>query len=91
MSSIEEMAAAMKQYVDDPVPFVRNVLDVSPDDWQVDALRGLGSNARDGPRRHLCCFLLFPCYRALPLKNLLHLRCCGTANRKRCLRNLRPG
>jgi hypothetical protein len=46
MSSIEEMAAAMKQYVDDPVPFVRNVLDVSPDDWQVDALRGLGSNAR---------------------------------------------
>ena len=30
MSSIEEMAAAMKQYVDDPVPFVRNVLDVSP-------------------------------------------------------------
>lgn len=46
MADIEEMATAMRQYIKDPVPFVYNVLDVTPDDWQVEALRGIGSGSR---------------------------------------------
>ena len=46
MADIDEMAVAMRQYIKDPVPFVYNVLDVTPDDWQVEALRGIGSGSR---------------------------------------------
>ena len=46
MENLYEMARAMRRYIHDPVPFVVNVLDVSPDKWQEEALRGLAGSAR---------------------------------------------
>lgn len=46
MENLEEMARSMRRYITDPVPFVVNVLDVTPDKWQEEALRGLANNAR---------------------------------------------
>lgn len=46
MENVEELAQAMRLYINDPVPFVVNVLDARPDKWQEEALRGLATNAR---------------------------------------------
>lgn len=45
-NQIDELAQSMKQYIDDPVLFVRNVLKVEPDDWQIECLRALAKNPR---------------------------------------------
>ena len=46
MENLDNMAKAMRRYIDDPVQFVVGVLDAAPDKWQEEALRGLAKNAR---------------------------------------------
>ena len=43
---IEALAKQMQCYVDDPVLFVKNVLNVEPDKWQIDCLRALAKHDR---------------------------------------------
>ena len=40
------MAEAMERYIDSPHIFVRQVLDVSPDRWQEEALQAIGTHSR---------------------------------------------
>jgi hypothetical protein len=46
MENLDNMAKAMRRYINDPVQFVVGVLDAAPDKWQEEALRGLAKNAR---------------------------------------------
>lgn len=48
--SIDDMIRGVTRYIDDPVPFVRNVLGAVPDPWQEKALRGVAGNARTAIR-----------------------------------------
>ena len=41
-----QMAEAMARYIDSPHIFVRQVLDVSPDRWQEEALQAIGTHSR---------------------------------------------
>lgn len=46
MENLEELARQMRRYIKDPVAFVSNVLKASPDKWQEEALRAVGSSPR---------------------------------------------
>ena len=44
--NIDELAKSMRQYIDDPVPFVQNVLKAQPDKWQIECLRAIANHPR---------------------------------------------
>jgi len=48
--STEEMVKGVLRYINDPVPFVHNVLRAVPDPWQEEALRGVAANPRTAIR-----------------------------------------
>ena len=48
--STEDMVKGVLRYINDPVPFVHNVLRAVPDPWQEKALRGVAANPRTAIR-----------------------------------------
>lgn len=43
---LEVIIAELEIYVDDPVAFVEDILEVEPDDWQKEVLRDIANNPR---------------------------------------------